>query len=63
MKGLEGKTYEEPLKSVGSFSLEKRPWADLIVAYSFLGRGSGGTSTDLFSLVISDRTQGNSMKL
>ena len=49
VKGLEGKMYEEQLRSLGLFSLEKR--GDLIVAYSFLTRRSAGARTDLFSLV------------
>ena len=66
VKGLEGKTYmyEERLRSLGPFSLEKRRLrGDLIVVYSFLTRGSGGAGANLFSLITSDRTHGNDVKL
>jgi len=57
VKGLEGKTYKEWLRSLGLFSLEKRRlrW-DLLPVYSFVKAGSGGGGADLLSLMTSDRT-------
>ncbi|KAJ7424164.1 hypothetical protein BTVI_07442 [Pitangus sulphuratus] len=53
VKGFEGRPYEEQLRSLGLFSLEKR--GDLITVYNFLMRGSGGANTGVFILVTSDR--------
>ena len=64
VKGLEGKTYKEPLRSLGLCGLEKRRLrSDLIAVCSLLKGGSGGRSADLLSLVTSNRTHGNGMKL
>ena len=43
VKGLEGKTYEEQLRSLGLFILQKRNLCgDLITDYNFLMRGAEG---------------------
>jgi len=57
VKGLKGKTYEEQLRSLGLFSLEKRRlWGDLVAVYNFLKDGGGAVSADLFSLVTCNRS-------
>ena len=62
MKGLEGMSYEERLRTLGLSSLEKRRLrGDLIALYSFLRRG--GEGADLFSLGSRERTHGNGPKL
>ena len=51
VKGVEGKMYEERLKSLGLFSLEQsRLRGDRIVASDFHPRGSSGAGADLCSL-------------
>ncbi|KAJ7414061.1 hypothetical protein BTVI_41745 [Pitangus sulphuratus] len=64
VKGLEGEPYEELLRALGLFNVKKRrPRGDLIANSNILKRGRGGVGTDLFTLMISDRIQGNGMKL
>jgi len=64
VKELEGVSYEDQLRTLGLFSLEKtRLRGDLITLYSFLGRGSGEGGAEIFCLASSKRTCGNSSKM
>ncbi|KAK4830126.1 hypothetical protein QYF61_008553 [Mycteria americana] len=64
VKGLEGMSCEEWLRTLGWSSLEKRRLGgDLIALCRFLRRGSREGGADLFSLGSSDRTCGNGSKL
>lgn len=55
VKGLEGMAYEDRLRILGLFSVEKRLSGNLIAVYSFLKRGSREGGARLFSLVSGDR--------
>ena len=63
-RGLDILSYEDRLKELDFFNLEKwRPWGDLITAFQYLKGDYIQKGSELFTQVESDRTSGNGFKL
>jgi len=64
IRGLEHLFYEETLRQLRWFSLEKRKlWGDLIAAFQYLKGACRKGGEDLFSKACCDRTRSNGFKL
>ena len=64
IKGLDQLSYEEGLKELGLFILQKRKfWGDITVAFQYIKRACKQEGDHLSTGSDSDRTTGNGFKL
>ena len=64
IRGLEHLPYEDRLRELGLFSLEKgRLWDDLIAAFQYLKGAYKQEESPLFERADNSRTRGNGLKL
>ncbi|KAK4828416.1 hypothetical protein QYF61_026272 [Mycteria americana] len=64
IRGLEHLSYEDRLREVGLFSLEKRRlWGDPIAAFQYLKGAYRKAGEGLFTRACTDRTRGNGFKM
>ena len=63
-RGLKHLSYENSLRELGLFSLEKRRlWGDLIAAFQYLKGAYRKAGEGLFTRAWSDRIRGNGLKM